>query len=257
MKWVRTKTHFNRHIDVCLEDDGVSKAILETGKWEPHVAERIWLELDNDHTFLDVGANLGYFSLFAADAMESRGLGGRVIAVEGNRLVLPHLMASVVNSGLDHIIEVLPYAVSDESLLLVQMNEDFGGNLGGTTIRPVEPKGRKRSLVPTVALDDVLVDLERLDLVKMDIEGAEYLAICGFEKTLAQYSPDIIMEINGECLRGVSSVSVGDMVLKMQSLGYRAYDLLTPYGAPLTPLEVAAIVDAHNYYDFLFTKQAY
>jgi len=253
--WMKTQTFFRRPIYVAMEDEGVSSSIIHTGGWESHIEKYIIENMPVDGVFLDVGANLGSFSLLAANKMQEDRSSGRVIAVEANPIVLPYLMASIVESGLEHRIDVIPYAASDNSGL-VQMQESFGDNLGGVPMKglwEIAPaKGRK--VIPTVELDNILVDLTRLDLVKMDIEGAEPKAIEGMSGLLHKFSPDIIMEINADCLRGVSNLSVAGMVEQMEFHGYKPHTFRYDV-EPVTKEEVVGIVSSHNYYDFLFSKK--
>lgn len=255
-KWVKTQTWFARPIYVCLEDEGVSSSILHTGEWESHIERYIIHNLPSDGVFLDVGANLGFFSLLAANKMQEYNGEGRVIAVEANPVVLPYMMASIVESGLQSRIDVLPYAVS-KSPGLMQMQHDFGDNLGGVPMKTVDSftplKGR--SIVPTVELDSVLPDLKRLDLVKMDIEGAEPFAIDGMAGLLESFSPDIIMEINADCLKGVSDTSIAGMVEHMEYYHYKPYVIDDDVVEPVTKEQVVEIVLKRNYHDFLFSRR--
>lgn len=253
--WMKTQTFFRRPIYVAMEDEGVSSSIIHTGGWESHIEKYIIENMPVDGVFLDVGANLGFFSLLAADKMQEDRSSGRVIAVEANPIVLPYLMASIVESGLEHRIDVIPYAASG-ILGLVQMQENFADNLGGVPMKELSEllPSKNRKVVPTVELDDILVDLTRLDLVKMDIEGAEPKAIEGMSGLLHKFSPDIIMEINADCLRGVSNLSVAGMVEQMEFHGYKPHTFRYDV-EPVTKEEVVGIVSSHNYYDFLFSKK--
>lgn len=255
-KWLKTQTYFKRPIYVCMEDRAVSDSIIKHGNWESHVGRYLVEYLEMDSVFLDIGANVGFFTLLAAHEMEAKGGDGRVIAAEANPVVLPYLMASIVESGLEHRIDVLPYAVAQKSGF-VQMQKSFGRNLGGVTANKMNfmTPSTGRNIVPTVELDDILIDLTRLDLIKMDIEGSESLAIDGMMGLLEEFSPDIICEINRECLESVSGVGVLEFVEHMEKLGYtpHSFDDDIEY---LAPEDVVKIVDAHNYYDFLFVKNA-
>lgn len=253
--WMKTQTFFRRPIYVAMEDEGVSSSIIHTGGWESHIEKYIIENMPVDGVFLDVGANLGFFSLLAANKMQEDRSSGRVIAVEANPIVLPYLMASIVESGLEHRIDVIPYAASG-ILGLVQMQENFVNNLGGVPMKELSEllPSKNRKVVPTVELDDILVDLTRLDLVKMDIEGAEPKAIEGMSGLLHKFSPDIIMEINADCLRGVSNLSVAGIVEQMEFHGYKPYTFRYDV-EPVTKEEVVGIVSSHNYYDFLFSKK--
>jgi FkbM family methyltransferase len=252
---MKTQTFFRRPIYVAMEDEGVSSSIIHTGGWESHIEKYIIENMPVDGVFLDVGANLGFFSLLAANKMQEERSSGRVIAVEANPIVLPYLMASIVESGLEHRIDVIPYAASG-ILGLVQMQENFADNLGGVPMKELSEllPSKNRKVVPTVELDDILVDLTRLDLVKMDIEGAEPKAIEGMSGLLHKFSPDIIMEINADCLRGVSNLSVAGMVEQMEFHGYKPHTFRYDV-EPVTKEEVVGIVSSHNYYDFLFSKK--
>ena len=253
--WMKTQTFFRRPIYVAMEDEGVSSSIIHTGGWESHIEKYIIENMPVDGVFLDVGANLGFFSLLAANKMQEDRSSGRVIAVEANPIVIPYLMASIVESGLEHRIDVIPYAASG-ILGLVQMQENFVNNLGGVPMKDLSEllPSKNRKVVPTVELDDILVDLTRLDLVKMDIEGAEPKAIEGMSGLLHKFSPDIIMEINADCLRGVSNLSVAGIVEQMEFHGYKPHTFRYDV-EPVTKEEVVGIVSSHNYYDFLFSKK--
>lgn len=251
MKWVKTLTGFKRPIYVCMEDYGVSSQILHHGTWEQHISQYLSDNLKPDDVFLDVGANIGFFSLLAAHRFEVLGGAGRVIAVEANPVVLPYFMSAVVESGLEHRVHVLPYAASD-SIGLMQIREDFDWNLGGLTVSACDSSvASKRRIIPAVRLDDILVDLDRLDCIKMDIEGAEALAIRGMTNLLGRFTPDIITEVNKVHLESSFSTSVFEFVSMMDRLGYRPH-FFADGVRPASLSDVMSAVEAEGYYDFLF-----
>lgn len=250
--WVRRPTRFGRQINVCLSDLGVSKTILLTGDWEAHVGREILSRLTPGSVFLDVGANIGWFTLLAADHLQKIG-GGEVIAVEANPKVATYLASSVVASGLEGIVRILPYAVS-ERLDTVSMSTSQEGNVGGLSIGRMEAGSKTSAIVPSIPLDVLLGNLERLDVIKMDIEGAEPRAIAGFEKTLRRLNPAIIMEINKDGLSWVSESTVAEMVEQMKRLGYGPHGPVGNNARPMSTDEVVRTVNAHNYWDILFLK---
>lgn len=254
--WMKVPTILGQKIYVCLSDTAVSKQIILTGNWEPEVGQGILSLINQDSYFLDVGANIGWFSLMVADYIQKRNGQGKVIAVEANPVVVKYLMASVVDAGLSHIASVKPYAVSNR-YGLIQMEETEKGNIGGLNIRPLaQSVPFKRNIMPTVVLDDILEDLPRLDLVKMDIEGAEPLALEGMKKMLAKFSPKILMEINSDGLRNVSDKSVMELLYQMKSYGYKVFDIRkNGIGSQeVLDMEVCKIINEFGYYDFLFQK---
>lgn len=250
-RWVKVPTWFGRQVHICLSDVAVSRDILLTGHWEPDTEAVLRSLLTPDSVFLDLGANIGWFSLLAGDLMARADGQGRVIAVEANPALLPYLMASIVESGLAERIAVKPYAVA-AATGLVQMDASLTGNVGSLSIASLQQPLAQRNVVPAVRLDDILADLNRLDVVKMDIEGAEPLAIRGFTALLKRFRPAVLMEFNEAALRDVSRMSVRDFLKELAALGYRPHEFHGGERRALGDEEVAAIVTQKTYYDFLF-----
>ena len=250
-KWLRVPTKFGRLIYLCLSDIAVSKVILLKGEWEPEVEKGIRSLITPDSVFVDVGANLGWFSLLVADYQERNSGSGHVISIEANPAILPYLMSSIVESGLAPRVSLKPYAIAEKTGL-VQMETFSEGNVGGINIKKLQDNGKARNIVPTISLDDLLGDLDRIDLIKMDIEGAEPLALEGAKDLLRRHRPKIIMELNGVGLRGVSGKTEEDVVKYMEDYGYKVYDFRSNNPIPMTVDSISDIIKMHSYYDFLF-----
>lgn len=150
----------------------------------------------------DVGANVGLFSFAAAARAGST---GSVYAVEAD-LWLAGLLrrsASLPGSGRAPV-EVLPLAISDRIGLsrfqiaargrCTNFLEEAGGNAhaGGT---------RETGWVPTFTLDWLADRLPPPKVVKIDVEGAEYLALKGAERLLSEIRPLVICEVGVEKAR--------------------------------------------------------
>lgn len=108
-------------------------------------------------------------------------------------------------------------------------------------------------IVPTIRLDDLLRHEARVDMIKIDIEGAEYLALKGAEKLLEKHRPALIAELNPVALGTVSGKSVADLLGLLVSFGYRAFDFRG--GNPDDPIDVSNvenILSQREYYDLLF-----
>ncbi|MCB2113854.1 MAG: FkbM family methyltransferase [Parvularculaceae bacterium] len=179
--------------------------------------------------FLDVGAHAGLFSILAR---RSVGESGRVVAVEPNAQILPWLEE---NLGVAATGTPGELAKRGACILAAAMGErtgeaDFHGGREGfsayssLTANP-DTVGSVR--VSKFALDDLteLAGLSRLDLVKVDIEGAETLFLEGARKTLARF-PNIVlmMEFSEDAQDrfGVSSKSLGD---DLYSLGLKTFEI--------------------------------
>lgn len=151
--------------------------------------------LPRDGVFVDIGANIGFYTLVAAHRLRG-GRGGRVIAFEPNPTTLPRLRRNLALNDAAHV-EVNAVALGDEDgVLPLYMPADACH--GETSLRPQGWAGETVVFdVPVRRLDDVLpADLARIDLLKIDVEGAELLAFRGGEAALRTYRPTVLMEIN-------------------------------------------------------------
>jgi FkbM family methyltransferase len=128
-------------------------------------------------TVLDIGANIGVYTRFLA---ELTGPNGRVIAFEPepkNFAILKRAVAGVPQVTAVHA------AVAERSGTLTlfvadDLNVDHHTYDGG--------EGRRGLDVPAIALDDYLKPGERVDVVKMDIQGAELSALRGAGRVLTE-----------------------------------------------------------------------
>lgn len=150
----------------------------------------------------DIGANVG---LFAFAAAARAGEAGQIFAVEADLWLASLLRRSAaLRSGGRAQVEVLPLAVSDKVGLArfqiaargrcTNFLEEAGANrhAGGT---------RETGWVPTVTLDWLLERLPAPSVVKIDVEGAEYMALKGAERLMSDARPLIICEVQNEQAR--------------------------------------------------------
>jgi len=208
-----------------------SRAIFLTGCYEPN--EFLWLEsvLKPGNTFVDVGANMGLYTLFAAAMLGPRGV---VLAIEPSSRDFARLEAHVRLNNLTtaHLFRVAASDRRGEADLLVATEEKTGHNtLGAFAYASVVLQGREQ--VPLERLDDIVqkVGLQRVDVIKMDVEGAEYSALQGAVGTLARFHPIILMELSDRTLaqQGGSSSQVWDLLVQN---GYLIYVFDEQTGLP-------------------------
>lgn len=156
---------------------------------------------------LDIGGHIGYSALtFAA----LTGAEGKVVVFEPNRFNLERLMMNVSrNKNLREIIRIEPVALSDfngESEFNLSSNIDdetsSGGFLEGAA-KPLEnviysEYGFRKEKVKVVRLDDYIKKLEiaKVDLIKIDVEGAEYMALAGGIELLKRDKPTLLIEVH-------------------------------------------------------------
>jgi len=137
---------------------------------------------------LDVGANVGKYTLTSARAVGKEGF---VVAVEpDNQNYLCLSMALEVNGCFN--VYPVHVAASDFNGVLKLFN---GLNSGTHSV--FCDQGRGLSVVECLRLDDLVkrVGLKRLDWVKVDVEGAELSVLRGLQESLLQFKPKLIVEV--------------------------------------------------------------
>jgi FkbM family methyltransferase len=194
-------------------DLDVGKHVLGGG-YEPHVTSVFRREVKEGMHVLDVGANCGYFSFLA---MSLAGPRGHVWAVEPNaanvRLLEIAKRANDV-TNLTIIPAAAGLAIGSAKLNAAQSN----GMVSQLT--SVEDASNA-TLVCQIALDAVFRDVERLEFIKIDVEGGEYIALKGMEHTLDRCRPRIVSEFSPGTMPGISGVSGKDYLEFLIQKAYR------------------------------------
>jgi len=189
------------------------------GGFAAHPAALAFLPADG--TAIDVGANLGEWTVPLA---RKAGAGGRVLAVEPNPLIAEALGRTLVINNLRQA-RVLAVALSDRAgnATLVLDTASSGES------RLAEPRPGERGVaVPARRLDDLAAEhgLDRLDLVKIDVEGHERQVLEGGAQTLARFRPALVIESGHE-----SADDRGAIAALMERLGYEFVAVLHDHGA--------------------------
>ena len=172
--------------------------------WEEELQEA--LAFRRGMNFLDVGAHIGKYALRAALKV---GKQGRVIAVEPDRDNFNLLLKNMEINGLTNCIPLNLAAYYTDT----KINLYRGVTPAQHSVK--ENFGRGSQMVQARALDNVLKEkgIEKLDLVKVDVEGAEYEVLKGLEKTLINKNPVLVIEIMKRDERKI--------IEYLEKLGYR------------------------------------
>lgn len=209
----------------CYFTDNYSEKKFVFTPWRYDVRERLLLakSLAQGGVFVDIGANIGLYTLTAAKALA--GKSGRIIAFEPNPPTLARLEANIAANpelfGDNLQLDLLPIGVADrERAFTLQVD---GDNLGASSIAqkccsPAAGERQSSVEVQCRPLLDVLAELkvEGVDALKIDIEGAEDLALCPYLKQApeALLAHTIFIE-NSQHLWSV------DLFEQMEKRGYR------------------------------------
>jgi FkbM family methyltransferase len=178
---------------VRADDGDVGKVVRQTGRWEDHVTSALRERLRPGDGFLDVGANIGYFTALAATAV---GSAGRVFAIEPMDKNLQLIYGTLERNGFAQV-RVHPFAAADAAVI-VRMGT-HGGSSNGEVVREWN-RGERPLYAQARRLDDLLCDAVRIDVAKFDIEGFELHAWRGFEAGLRRHRPIVLTEFHPKCL---------------------------------------------------------
>lgn len=152
------------------------KLLLRSGLRDRAELDFIKRHVPARSVFLDIGANIGYYSLSAAK------LGfARIISIEPNPRLIPRLRFNASSNNLDERLQLFPIAVSDKAGELFLHSP---GDMGSGTVRTTAAEGDVAVRVETLA--DILAEagVERVDAFKIDVEGHEDKALLPWLRAL-------------------------------------------------------------------------
>lgn len=179
-------------------DQHVSKALAESGVWEIYETQLIIERLFSGATFVDVGANIGYYTILAADQV---GVEGQVFAFEPDTDNFALLDKNINHNALTNIQAVnAGLAQHDSEARLFLSESNFGDHQiyddgSGRDSQPIQLLNGSQYLQPR---------LDTIDVLKIDTQGAEVQVLGGLlpllkkilaRNTAAKQSPlSIIIE---------------------------------------------------------------
>lgn len=164
------------------------------GKGEPEVQKALAEHLRPGMTFYDVGANIGFFSLFAARHVGSR---GRVISFEADPEIAARLREHMVRNEFQQI-AVEEKAVWSEPKTVYFSRTDVETSPDRGLGHVVNAGSADTIEVAAVSLDDYAKASAGPDFIKCDVEGAEVEVFQGAQRILAEKRPGILCEMHSE-----------------------------------------------------------
>jgi FkbM family methyltransferase len=177
-------------IFLSTQDLGFACHVMLDGYWE------IWLTLffartvQPGMTVIDVGANFGYYTVLFGHAV---GAGGRVISIEPVPTTAAILRKTIELNGLARRTQLVTAAAGHRDDGEVHIVVPPGEPKNATVVaQPAEGS----IMVPSITIDRLTRNLSRLDLVKIDAEGAEVSILAGMRETIDRFKPKILLEFN-------------------------------------------------------------
>jgi FkbM family methyltransferase len=207
---------------VRLDDWAVGARIAIKRSYEPHVTRLLRRLLKPGAIFIDIGANIGYYTLLAAAHV---GSGGKVIAFEPSsdncRILRMSLQANHYTN-----VTLYPYAVADVEELVGFGMDDSNGRIS------LDDPASAAYQVRAVTLDTFLKDEPQIDIIKMDIEGAEGRALYGMRNIIRRHRPIMVTEFSPRGLSIASNISSEEYLNQLRDLGYQITAI--PHGGSLS-----------------------
>jgi FkbM family methyltransferase len=208
-------------VELTLGNDN-SLCVYVAGSFEPNELAFLDRVLRPGVTFVDIGANEGLFTLFAARRV---GGSGRVIAVEPSARERTILQSNVARNRLANV-AIVPHALAAEpgfaELLIAPKTHGFHNTLGGFIYEGETAVASERIVVETLDGLQERLALGRVDVIKIDVEGAEVKVLGGARGLLSTYRPILLVEANEEALKRQATGTAALLALLL-SFGYQIH----------------------------------
>lgn len=140
--------------------------------------------------FIDVGAHIGKHSIYVGRKL---GQLGKVLSIEANKETADLLRYNIKLNNLNNV-SAYEYVCSDKNGEIIFFKDEFH-----TATNSIYKKNGKEGIKKvSVKLDYLFPNIKNVKLMKIDVEGAEDLVICGAKKIIKNNKPKIIFEVWNE-----------------------------------------------------------
>ncbi len=210
--------HEGLRVRVFLGND-LSRCLFVAGSYEPNEFALLSHVLLEGMTVIDVGANAGLYTLLAARWVGST---GRVIALEPSAREFARLQTNLALNRLSNVIALCVGAHARPGharLRIAEPGHEGLNTLGAFAYDIAELRGEQIELATLDRISSAQ-SLSRVDVVKIDAEGAEPMILEGARNLLDKFKPLLLIEIVESALRGQGGTRA-DIAERLCSLGYR------------------------------------
>lgn len=188
------KTYFGDLYWLSQQPDAyLDQCIKKTSIFEPLSTNIIKRYIKPGQIVLDVGANIGYYTVIMSKAV---GKCGKVICFEPTDHYRKVLYNNIDINELNNV-KILKYGLSNKRQ---NLNIDIG-NCSATLHNPSDfgnDLNQKTQRIVLHKLDSIFdsLNIDRVDFIKVDIDGHEHAFIEGAKKVIEEYNPIILLEVN-------------------------------------------------------------
>ncbi len=197
----------------------IDKHIFLYGVYEPYMLDIIREYLRVGETFVDIGANIGQHSMYAASIV---GASGSVYSYEPIPRIYTQLVKSSHLNHFEAIIHPSNIALGAvESIETLTISQE---NIGGSSL-VLEENGAEKIEVQIKKGDDELLALSSIQMIKIDVEGYEYEVLEGSRASLLKHAPILLLEFSGEIYQKQRKGHGAMILTLLTELGYTLYDI--------------------------------
>lgn len=208
----------NHIIYIDKQDLVLSQELLQSQVWEKYQTEQFIKSINKGNTVVDIGAHIGYYTLLAAEKV---GKYGHVFAFEPDPKNFLLLTKNIKENGYSNVTVIRSAVSSRDGYLSFYVHPT---NTGDHSI--LKNKDRRRKFkVKTVTLDKYFRDIKKIDVIKMDVQGAEYSVLKGGKNIFVkmkklilftEFYPSSFVEAGHKPMNFLNT---------LQRLGYNIYDI--------------------------------
>ncbi|WP_026899001.1 FkbM family methyltransferase [Daejeonella oryzae] len=169
----------------------IEATILSTGTYEAEIEKLIAISLKEGDTALDIGANIGLQSLRMGRYC---GKNGRVLAYEPLNYLQEKFNKNIALNGLENV-QLFPYALSDYDSEISYLIDETAWNQGTFSLGNLKSGATSQKvIIKTGDLLPEIIELDSLQLIKIDVEGFELQVMQGLTRCISKFRPRIIFE---------------------------------------------------------------
>jgi len=199
--------------------DHIQRQLFWHGSYELDELRLLLMFLQKGDSFIDIGANIGYYALHAAQITEDT---GTVWAFEPATSIYNHLMLHIRLNKSENI-KTIQKGLSDKkgsAILYLSGNS----NCGSTGLKPGDEFEGITERVDLITLDEFVYeqDIKNITSIKIDVEGHEMQVLEGMQQTLQKYAPVVLLEMITSQLQS-HNARPSDIYTWMDKSGYRAF----------------------------------
>lgn len=208
---IKFRLDFNKAVDKRLFLNGFEKDIIEYYN----------KALKKDDVVLDVGANIGIYSLIAGKKVGTK---GKVYGFEPADIAFERLQYHIDLNGLNNIVPIKSGVSNYTGKAEFNICEDDAFNsLGDKPLKEIINK----NTIDIVSIDEFVSqnNISKVDVIKVDTEGAEFLVFEGAEKTLEKFKPTLFFEINPIVTKGFSN-NIDQLLKLIRSYDYKLFEII-------------------------------